>query len=228
MTVEEALALIESALESGRLTKIQELVLRHAWDGMSYEAIARTTGYDTGYIKDTGSKLWRLLSDALGTRTTKFNFQVVLRNYSQRIGEKNIPTSSINFLAATSQQDWGEAPDVSIFYGRNQELTTLGEWLLRDRCRLVTILGLGGVGKTALSVKLAQQIQGEFEFLIWRSLRDTPSLSSLLSTLISFFSRHEEINLPETTEEKLARLMVYLRESRCLLVLDNLGLLDLW
>ena len=56
------------------------------------------------------------------------------------------------------QTDWGEAIDVSVFHGRTEELSTLGQWICRDRCRLIGILGMGGIGKTALSVKLAQQV----------------------------------------------------------------------
>ena len=35
------------------------------------------------------------------------------------------------------------------------------------------------MGKTSLSVKLAEQIQPEFEGLIWRSLQDAPLLDEL-------------------------------------------------
>jgi len=35
----------------------------------------------------------------------------------------------------------------------------------------VVILGIGGTGKTALSIKLAEQIQAQFE-VIWRSLHN--------------------------------------------------------
>lgn len=78
-------------------------------------------------------------------------------------------------LNATRQyQDWGEAIDVSIFYGRTHELTKLQQWIEQDKCRLVALLGMGGIGKTALSVKLAQLVQEGFEFVIWQSLRDSP------------------------------------------------------
>jgi transcriptional regulator with XRE-family HTH domain len=40
--------------------------------------------------------------------------------------------------------DWGEAPDVSLFYGREGELATLAEWIVNDGCRLVAVLGMGG------------------------------------------------------------------------------------
>ncbi|NET53548.1 MAG: hypothetical protein F6K09_34340, partial [Merismopedia sp. SIO2A8] len=69
------------------------------------------------------------------------------------------------------RQDWGEATSVRVFYGRTAELYTLEKWLLEDGCRLVTILGMGGMGKTTLSVKLAEQLQDKFDYVIWRSLR---------------------------------------------------------
>jgi hypothetical protein len=47
-------------------------------------------------------------------------------------------------------QDWGEAPDILGFVGRAAELTTLRGWVLGQRCRLVAVLGLGGVGKRHL------------------------------------------------------------------------------
>jgi hypothetical protein len=36
-------------------------------------------------------------------------------------------------------RDWGEAPDVSGFVGRDQELQTLGRWIATERCRLVFV-----------------------------------------------------------------------------------------
>src|SRR5690242_8540875 len=47
----------------------------------------------------------------------------------------------------SSQQEWEEAPQVINFYGRERELVELKHWILVDRCRLILILGLGGIGK---------------------------------------------------------------------------------
>ena len=122
---------------------------------------------------------------------------------------------------APSHQDWGEAVDTSAFYGRTEELAKLAQWIVRDRCRLVALLGMGGMGKTSVSIKLAQQIQDEFKFVIWRSLRNAPPVEDILKDLIKVLSNQQETQLPETLNELVARLIDYLRQSQCLLVLDN-------
>jgi WD40 repeat protein len=149
------------------------------------------------------------------------------------------------------QTDWGDAPDVSIFYGRGTELGTVKQWVIQENCRLVTLLGMGGIGKTALSVKLAREIvqegeqrgqgdkgvrrQGDAEdfqskiqnpkskipYTIWRSLRNAPTADDLLADLIQFLSKQQETSLPTNLEGRIARLLHYLRTSRCLLILDN-------
>ncbi|WP_339385303.1 WD40 repeat domain-containing protein [Aetokthonos hydrillicola] len=118
-------------------------------------------------------------------------------------------------------QNWGEAPDVSIFCGRRNELTQLEEWIITERCRLVGIVGMGGIGKTHLSVKLAERIQGRFDYVIWRSLHNAPSLQEILTSLLQFIANTEENDLPATIDDKISYLIDCLRKYRCLLVLDN-------
>jgi transcriptional regulator with XRE-family HTH domain len=120
--------------------------------------------------------------------------------------------------------DWGEKPDTAIFFGRTEELTTLDQWVTTEQCRVVTLLGMGGIGKTSLVAKLADQIYEQFDYVIWRSLREAPPLDEILVRLIQFLSDQQEteINLPSRLGERIIRLLNYLREHRCLLVLDNL------
>ena len=114
MTVEEAIALVEQVIAQGQLTKIQALVFRQAWEGRSYTEIARASGYDPGYIKDTGAKLWQTLSEVYGVKVTKLNLQGVLKRAAGKAQGSNLlaPTTS------PRRVDWGDAIDVSIFYGR--------------------------------------------------------------------------------------------------------------
>jgi WD40 repeat protein len=114
------------------------------------------------------------------------------------------------------QQDWGEALDVSLFYDRTEELATLKQWICQDQCRLVGIFGIGGIGKTALSVKLAEQVQEQFAYVIWRSLRNAPPLKTLLGELVPFLSGQQD------TKAEVGSLLQCLRNARCLVILDNL------
>jgi hypothetical protein len=117
-------------------------------------------------------------------------------------------------------QDWGEAIDVSAFYGRITELTTVKKWIVQERCRLVVVLGMGGIGKTAFSVKLADEIKDQFEYVIWRSLRLAPSLEVILNQLMEILSL-PETKSTETLSSRISRLIDCLRSSRCLIVLDH-------
>src|SRR6266852_6817208 len=76
--------------------------------------------------------------------------------------------------------DWGEALAVPTFYGREREVASLTQWVLQERCRVVSVLGLGGIGKSALVVSLMHQLAPHFEVVLWRSLRDAPACDTLL------------------------------------------------
>ncbi|MBD2435918.1 NB-ARC domain-containing protein [Nostoc sp. FACHB-110] len=120
--------------------------------------------------------------------------------------------------------DWGEMVDVSVFYGRTNELALLEQWLCQERRRVIAILGMGGIGKTSLAAKLAQKVQGRFEYIIWRSLYNAPPLFDLLANLIQFLSDEQilEAELPKTVNGRISQLIEYLQQKPCLIILDNL------
>ena len=231
--LEEALALVEAISDYEGLSQVQELVFREAWRDKPYSEIATTAGYDAEYIKAVGFKLWQLLSKVLAQKVTKNNFKFILRRCLQLQSANNDRPSMLeqeqpSVLAAVSPvklpsqyQNWGTAMDVSVFYGRTQELETLENWIVSDRCRLVALLGMVGIGKTALSIKLAQQIQANFEYIIWRSVRNAPPIESFLNELIEYLANQQDLHLPATIDNKLSILMHLLQQHRCLIVLDN-------
>lgn len=123
----------------------------------------------------------------------------------------------------SSQRDWGEAPDVSIFYNRSTELLQLRQWILEERCRLVALLGIGGIGKSTLAVKLGLQIQAGFNVVVWRSLQNAPTVEDKLTGILQFllWSLGKEVLIPNSFDRQLSLLIECLSLNRCLLILDN-------
>jgi predicted ATPase/DNA-binding XRE family transcriptional regulator len=102
--------------------------------------------------------------------------------------------------------------------GRQRELTEITELLLSgSEVRLLTLTGVGGVGKTRLAMKVARDAEDRFTdgvaFVGLASLPD-PSLVAT-EVLRSLGLREAEERTPSET------LRYHLREKRLLLVLDN-------
>jgi WD40 repeat protein len=248
MDIEQILQIANSALfnHSGkRLSEVEASILLGSAQRHTYEQIAETSGYAISYLKyDVGPKLWKRLGLALGTAVSKTSFQSALEHYWHQSLINQVVTDPATDgvtdvtkeasggreerlsapQAAAPYTDWGEGVDVANFYGRITELELLSEWIVRDGCHLVILLGMGGIGKTALSVKLTHQIliasgiqrSNEFEFVIWRSLRNAPPLETLLADLVPFLS------LQQAVQTDLQHLIQSLQSSRCLVILDNL------
>ncbi|MBN3939039.1 MAG: hypothetical protein HWQ40_03545 [Nostoc sp. NMS9] len=186
-------------------------VFLYAVEGQSPNAIAKKLAISAEAVRKRLSEVYKKFN-VTGSGPGKLT---KLRQFI----ESEHQTSLLNITQ--NRQDWGEAPGVCFFRGRIAELSQLTQWLIKDNCQLVAILGMGGIGKTALSVKLAKEVQENFEYLIWRSFRNAPPVAEMLASLIGFLSDERETNLPESIDGKVTLLINYLREHRCLVIFDN-------
>ena len=238
MDIAEVLTLAEELIfaKTGKhLDYVQDAILRGTLQDATYTQIAQELYSSPSHVRNVGSNLWKTLSKGLKKNITKNNFRTVLEkakiynnNISSAIIGENVTVNGLNICPEkvrspktpqnpepTAKQpriDLGDAPEISTFFDRTSELTTLENWIL-SRTRLITILGLSGIGKTALTLQLIPQIQHEFDCIIWRSLHNAPPLASLQTNLIQFLSQQQETQLPD--------LINYLRSHRCLIILDD-------
>ncbi len=147
---------------------------------------------------------------------------LVPNEYSPTPNEQahNVPLDAP--LPQKTRLDWDRALTVPNFYGRDEERKLLTEWIVGERCRVVSIVGIGGIGKSSLAVTQMRDIATQFEFVIWRSLRDAPTCDALLNDCLQLLTAQAAVPAPDNIEEHIRLLLDYLRKNRVLLVLDNL------
>jgi WD40 repeat protein len=158
----------------------------------------------------------------------KQSLQWAFRAFGLELSQNDFarPKAAIEEMEAAAQpmqSGWGTRIDTSTFCGRDEELVCLKQWVLTEQCRLILLLGIGGIGKSTLAAKLVQQIQAQFGVIVWRSLQNAPPFEEWLEEVLPVLLRAqgEDIALPSSLDGKLLKLMEGLRSCRCLLVLDN-------
>ncbi|TAD97390.1 MAG: ATPase [Oscillatoriales cyanobacterium] len=263
MDIAEVLTLADELIfaKTGKhLDYVQEAILRGTLQDTTYTQIAQEVYSSPSHVRNVGSQLWKILSKGLKKDITKNNFRTVLEkgivyNYQSAIvenirGESITVNNKLNVCPEkvrspktpqnpepTAKQpriDLGDAPEISTFCDRTSELSTLKNWIL-SRTRLITILGLSGIGKTALTLQLIPQIQQEFDCIIWRSLHNMPPLASLQTDIIQSCRGGAPVPAPSVPEEGAIAgglpqkerattgglPLQYLRSYRCLIILDD-------
>ena len=185
---------LDPYLESARRQRMRLL----ARSGKSHEALA-------------GFEAWRVLlaeETGLGPETATAALHAAIRSGAVS-GRPQEPSPMHRFPTQSTP-----------LLGREQELLEIEETLLGPDCRLVTLLGPGGIGKTRLALALAERLAAKGAFadgLYFFPLAATPSPELLWAALASGLGLdvREPDDLRREVLERLDR-------GSCLLVLDDL------
>lgn len=195
---------VRNYLSKGLYRYIEEFLIRHAEQQTRVKDWSRVA----------------ILMERAGYRLTSQPYKSDLSNVSNENGVAK-PEQPVSASRQDNQYSWDGKPNLEAFYGRTQELSTLKQWILKDRCRLVALLGIGGVGKTALAAKLADDVQDQFDYIVWRSLSNTPTLNDLLTDILNVLLGLPDGDQQVSVDGKLLKLMECLQRHRCLLVLED-------
>jgi hypothetical protein len=99
--------------------------------------------------------------------------------------------------------------------------------VLQERCRLVVVLGPGGISKTSLVARLAQDAAPSFERVYWRSLRDASPVAEWLTAAIGFLSGQQVVP-PASESEQIGALLRLLALSADGTIVASGGQMGWW
>jgi predicted ATPase/DNA-binding CsgD family transcriptional regulator len=102
------------------------------------------------------------------------------------------------------------------FIGRQSELADIGRRLAEPTCRLLTLVGAGGMGKTRLAIEAARQIQSSPDGVYFVDLQSVAAVESLATAVA------DALQFPLAGPESAhAQLADYLAGRELLLLLDS-------
>jgi hypothetical protein len=220
------------------LDDVQKAVITGVYQGKTYDEIADDCKRSESRVRNIGRQLWQILSTQLGEDVNKYNFRSTIERIyiksSQVIGVGN--HHEFNFCSQTLYQshkdnqqnqpksnptsnyhDLSLAPKITNFYDRTTELQTLSHWLLDQNLRLVSVLGLSGIGKTTLVKQFVDLNKQHFDVVIWKTLKLSQSLDNIIDEILTGV-KDDSLQ----TDNKPTQLFNLLRQQRCLIILDDL------
>ncbi len=188
----KATLLLKDALEASPFSEslVQTLMYSYSLKGEMHAAL------------DCFARFCKLLKDELALEPSRETLELVERIRKGEQLELQTPQLPLQLTP---------------FVGREAELKKISELLLDDHCRLISLLGMGGMGKTRLSLEAARQQLKQFkDGVFFVPLASISSSSGVVAAIA------DSLGFKVYEQAKLAKqLLDFLRHKHVLLVLDN-------
>ncbi len=160
------------------------------------------------------------LADALRAQERGGEAQRVVGEFTQRVAREVGVAPSARVRALDGGAHAGALRDTvrldADFVGRRAELLEVQALLARDECRVLTIIGPGGIGKSRLARAAVAHAAPQFESASWIGLEDLTDVAQVAPRMASALG----ITLTGTADP-VAQVTEALHSKRDLLVFDN-------
>ena len=230
MNVGEALARIELLFQTS-LSFPKREIFRGAWKNLTYEAIIEDMmqqghrGYDLSYIKAQGSELCRELTGLLKVQVKKRTFREDVMEGLRRQATRSpqTPPELIPAEPAIALSTTPTALDSATirWVGREDLVENLVR-RLQNTCRVLMLVGLTGIGKTALSARLLTDTQLQAQFPTQKAVlcdRDLPNFEHLANEVLGATAMTDS-ELQRSPNRWIEAIIARFKTQPCLLVVD--------
>ncbi|KAN0067119.1 HET domain containing protein [Elaphomyces granulatus] len=147
----------------------------------------------------------------------------------EEIDRSSKGTKRENFSVAFSLSN---IPEIEEFVAREEELAKIHRILRRDGSRRIVVLhGLGGIGKTQLTVAYAKRYKDSYSAVFWLNVKDEDSLKQSFANVAkqilrehSSASRLSSVDIKENIDEVIDAVKAWLslpNNTRWLMICDN-------
>ncbi len=192
---------------------------------LTLEALAERVGYSVAMLRKIekderrpSQKAVALLAEALEIPEDQQDAFLKVARHERAVARLGPAYREGPFPWQSPSQPQTNLPmSTTLLVGREHELAKLADLLQDPACRLITLTGLAGIGKTRLAVQVAYgQLDRFVHGVYFVSLAPLTSPEMTVTTIakvigFQFYG----------TDEPQEQLLCYLREKRMLLVLDN-------
>jgi hypothetical protein len=244
MNVAQALELADKLMfdsNNRHLDDLERSIVEGVYQGKKYKQVANEYPCSESHATDVAADLWKALSNALGEKVKKANFKSTIERHQSDsiLSNEFVQNGYVNYCPdirinhqfdlhskqteqSNTPQYLKTIPDLVPIYDRTQELDSLKNWILTEKCRSVVISGAAGIGKTALARQLLEDIKGEFDEIVWQSLGCQRSVVEFIDrNLIASLNIEALPEPPLDLEARLSLLIEHFRQHRCLVILDD-------